>query len=81
MEMLDKLYLEDPTRGTRRMSHELQKKGHKVGRCHGVYRILCVNACIQILHLSSNLIKNCCKIIPQSRMGKVHFFSILAIAR
>ena len=46
-----------------------------------VYRILCVNACIQILHLSSNLIKNCCRIIPQSRMGKVHFFSILAIAR
>ncbi|NMB52508.1 MAG: IS3 family transposase [Bacteroidales bacterium] len=34
MEMLDKLYLEDPTRGTRRMSRELRKKGHKVGRCH-----------------------------------------------
>ena len=26
-------------------------------RGDGVYRILCVNACIQILHLSSNLIE------------------------
>lgn len=34
MEDLDRLYLEDPTRGTRRMTKELRKKGHKVGRCH-----------------------------------------------
>ena len=34
MEELDKLYLEDPTRGTRRMTHELRKKGYHVGRCH-----------------------------------------------
>ncbi len=34
MEELDRLYLEDPTRGTRRMTRELQKKGYKVGRCH-----------------------------------------------
>ena len=34
MEALDKLYLEDPTRGTRKMVRELQKKGHKVGRHH-----------------------------------------------
>ena len=34
MEELDKLYLEDPTCGTRRMTNELRKKGHCVGRCH-----------------------------------------------
>jgi len=34
MEELDRLYLEDPTRGTRRMTNELRKKGHHVGRCH-----------------------------------------------
>lgn len=34
MEALDKLYLEDPTRGTRKMVRELQKEGHKVGRHH-----------------------------------------------
>lgn len=34
MEELDRLYLEDPTRGTRRMTKELRKKGYKVGRCH-----------------------------------------------
>jgi len=34
MKELDILYLEDPTRGTRRMSKELKKKGFAVGRCH-----------------------------------------------
>jgi putative transposase len=34
MEELDKLYLEDPTRGTRRMTNELRKIGYHVGRCH-----------------------------------------------
>ena len=34
MKELDKLYLEDPTRGTRRMTNELRKKGHYVGRYH-----------------------------------------------
>ena len=34
MEELDHMYLEDPTRGTRRMSKELKKKGYQVGRCH-----------------------------------------------
>jgi len=34
MEELDRLYLEDPTRGTRRMANELRKKGYRVGRCH-----------------------------------------------
>ena len=34
MEELDRLYLEDPTRGTRRMTKELKKKGYKIGRCH-----------------------------------------------
>ena len=34
MKELDGLYLEDPTRGTRRMAKELKKKGYKVGRCH-----------------------------------------------
>lgn len=34
MEELDRLYLEDPTRGTRRMAKELRKIGYQVGRCH-----------------------------------------------
>lgn len=31
---LDKLYMEDPTRGTRRMNKELRKLGYRIGRCH-----------------------------------------------
>ena len=34
MAALDRLHLEDPTRGTRRMRNELAKLGFKVGRCH-----------------------------------------------
>jgi putative transposase len=34
MKELDKLYLEDTTRGTQRMTNELRKIGHHVGRCH-----------------------------------------------
>jgi putative transposase len=34
IEELDRLYLEDPTRGTRRMTKELRKKEFKVGRHH-----------------------------------------------
>lgn len=34
MKQLDFLYMEDPTRGTRRMSKELKKLGYQVGRCH-----------------------------------------------
>lgn len=34
MRILDELYLEDPTRGTRRMSKELKKRGYQAGRCH-----------------------------------------------
>ena len=32
MRALDVLYQEDPTRGTRRMSHELHKLGFDIGR-------------------------------------------------
>ena len=32
MRTLDELYQEDPTRGTRRMSSELQKQGFSIGR-------------------------------------------------
>jgi putative transposase len=31
---LDKLYMEDTTRGTRRMTKELRKLGYRIGRCH-----------------------------------------------
>lgn len=34
MQELDMLYLEDPTRGTRRMAKELRKLGYRIGRCH-----------------------------------------------
>ncbi len=46
MEELDRLYLEDPTRGTRRMAKELKKKGYKVGRCH-------VRTLMQIMRLKT----------------------------
>lgn len=34
MRKMDKMYLEDPTRGTRRYSAELSAEGHKLGRDH-----------------------------------------------
>ena len=34
LEELDRLYVEDPTRGTRRMTREIRKKGYRIGRCH-----------------------------------------------
>ncbi len=34
MQEVDMLYLEDPTRGTRRMAKELRKLGYRIGRCH-----------------------------------------------
>ncbi len=46
MEELDRLYLGDPTRGTRRMTKELKKKGYKVGRCH-------VRTLMQIMRLKT----------------------------
>ncbi len=46
MKELDMLYLEDPTRGTRRMTKELRKKGYQVGRCH-------VRTLMQIMRLKT----------------------------
>lgn len=46
MEALDRLYCEDPTRGTRRMARELQKQGHQAGRHH-------VRTLMQIMRLKT----------------------------
>ena len=46
MEELDRLYLEDPTRGTRRMSKELKKRGYQTGRVH-------VRTLMQIMRLKT----------------------------
>ena len=46
MEELDRLYTEDPTRGTRRMAAELNKKGYRSGRCH-------VRTLMQIMRLKT----------------------------
>jgi len=46
MKELDSLYLIDPTQGTRRMTHELKKKGHEVGRYH-------VRTLMQIMRLKT----------------------------
>jgi len=46
MKELDRLYLEDPTRGTRRMAKELCKLGHQVGRQH-------VRTLMQIMRLKT----------------------------
>jgi putative transposase len=46
MEELDRLYLEDPTRGTRRMTKELKKMGYRVGRTH-------VRTLMQIMRLKT----------------------------
>ena len=46
MEELDRLYQEDPTRGTRRMTKELKKMGYQVGRTH-------VRTLMQIMRLKT----------------------------
>jgi len=46
MKELDRLYLEDPTRGSRRMTNELSKLGYKVGRHH-------VRTLMQIMRLKT----------------------------
>lgn len=46
MGALDRLYCEDPTRGTRRMARELQKQGHQAGRHH-------VRTLMQIMRLKT----------------------------
>lgn len=46
MEELDRLYLEDPTRGTRRMTKELKKIGYQTGRVH-------VRTLMQIMRLKT----------------------------
>ena len=46
MEELDRLYLEDPTRGTRRMTKELKKRGYQTGRVH-------VRTLMQIMRLKT----------------------------
>jgi putative transposase len=60
MEDLDKLYLEDPTRGTRRMTNELRKKGHQVGRHH-------VRTLMQVMRLKTVYCKPRTTIIDPAR--------------
>ncbi|NLH78321.1 MAG: IS3 family transposase [Acidobacteria bacterium] len=60
MEELDKLYLEDPTRGTRRMTNRLRKMGYKVGRCH-------VRTLMQVMRLKTVYCKPRTTIIDPAR--------------
>lgn len=46
MRMMDEMYLEDPTRGTRRYSDELKQKGFSIGRekVRTLMRTMCIHA-------------------------------------
>lgn len=72
MKELDRLYLEDPTRGTRRMARELQKRGHQVGRCH-------VRTLMQIMRLKTVYCRPRTTIIDPARYKYPYLLRNLAI--
>jgi putative transposase len=74
MEELDRLYLIDPTRGTRRMAHELRKKGYKVGRCH-------VRTLMQIMRLKTVYCRPRTTVIDQARYKYPYLLRNLDINR
>jgi len=74
MEELDRLYLEDPTRGTRRMTKELRKKGYKVGRCH-------VRTLMQIMRLKTVYCRPRTTIIDPARYKYPYLLRNLDIVR
>ncbi|MBP7731800.1 MAG: IS3 family transposase [Bacteroidales bacterium] len=74
MEELDRLYLEDPTRGTRRMTNELRKKGHQVGRCH-------VRTLMQIMRLKTVYCRPRTTIIDSARYKYPYLLRNLVIQR
>jgi len=74
MEELDRLYLEDPTRGTRRMTRELKKRGYKVGRCH-------VRRLMQIMRLKTVYCRPRTTVIDPARYKYPYLLRNLDIVR
>lgn len=74
MEELDQLYLEDPTKGTRRMTKELRKMGYKVGRCH-------VRRLMQIMRLKTVYCQPRTTIIDPARYKYPYLLRNLDIVR
>lgn len=74
MEELDRLYLEDPTRGTRRMTRELKKRGYKVGRCH-------VRRLMQIMRLKTVYCRPRTTVIDPARYKYPYLLRNLEIIR
>ena len=74
MEELDRFYLEDPTRGTRRMTKELRKKGYQVGRCH-------VRRLMQIMRLKTVYCRPRTTIIDPAKYKYPYLLRNLAIVK
>jgi len=80
MQKLDMLYLEDPTRGTRRMARELRKLGYGTGMVIGyqlhfdaqrIYVLVGNHGCLQSFYCWLELVKH-----HGIRMGGEYFKSI-----
>jgi putative transposase len=74
MKELDILYLIDPTQGTRRMTHELKKKGYEVGRYH-------VRTLMQIMRLKTVYCKPRTTLIDPARYKYPYLLRNLDINR
>ena len=74
MEELDRLYLEDPTRGTRRMTKELRKVGYQVGRCH-------VRRLMQIMRLKTVYCRPRTTVIDPAKYKYPYLLRNLAIVK
>lgn len=74
MEELDRLYLEDPTRGTRRMTKELRKMGYQVGRCH-------VRRLMQIMRLKTVYCRPRTTVIDPAKYKYPYLLRNLAIVK
>lgn len=74
MKELDRLYLEDPTRGTRRMTKELKKIGYQVGRAH-------VRTLMQIMRLKTVYCRPRTTVIDPAKYKFPYLLRNLAVIR
>jgi len=74
MKELDRLYLEDPTRGTRRMTKELKKIGYQGGRTH-------VRTLMQIMRLKTVYCRPRTTVIDPAKYKFPYLLRNLAVIR
>ena len=74
MKELDRLYLEDPTRGTRRMTKELKKIGYQGGRTH-------VRTLMQIMRLKTVYCRPRTTVIDPAKYKFPYLLRNLAVVR